>query len=86
MSLTTVSWIALTTESYQGRLLLHTQLGVVLQTKAMPERHTAENQANMLSTATEHWGLNGKVTTCIPDNTSNMVLASTECLDELNDS
>lgn len=44
----------------------------------MPERHTAENLANVLSTATDDWGLCGKITACVHDNASNMVLANTE--------
>ncbi len=53
----------------------------LITTKAMPEQHTAVNLANVLSTATQHWGLNGKVTACVHDNTSNMVLANTEVLE-----
>ncbi|KAL1249750.1 hypothetical protein QQF64_020755 [Cirrhinus molitorella] len=44
----------------------------------MPERHTAGNLANTLSTAMDHWGLSGKVTACVHENARNMVLANTE--------
>lgn len=44
----------------------------------MPERHTAEYLAIVLSTATEHLGLNRKVTARVHVSASNMVLANTE--------
>lgn len=82
LSLTTDSWTALTTESYitiTCHYIHNWEIrSAVLQTKAMPERHTAENIASVLSTATEHWGINGKVIACVHDNASNMVLANTE--------
>lgn len=36
----------------------------VLQTKARLERHTAVNLANVLSSMTENWGLNGSHSMC----------------------
>ena len=85
VSLTTDSWTALTTESYVTVTCHYIRnweiQSAVLQTKAMPERRTAENLANLLSTATEHWGIRGKVTACVHDNASNMVLANTERLE-----
>lgn len=48
----------------------------VLQTRAFDERHTAENLAEHLRTAIANWGLNGKVTACVHDNASNIVLAN----------
>lgn len=82
VSITPDSWTALTTESYVT-ITCHYMLdwemqSAVLQTKAMPERHTAENFANVLSNARDHWGLTGKVTACVHDNASNMVLANSD--------
>uniref|UniRef100_H2ZY19 HAT C-terminal dimerisation domain-containing protein n=1 Tax=Latimeria chalumnae TaxID=7897 RepID=H2ZY19_LATCH len=54
---------------------------VILQTCAMPERHTAENLADMLNTAAETWNLKGKITTYVHDNASNIVLANTALLE-----
>uniref|UniRef100_H3AQ33 BED-type domain-containing protein n=1 Tax=Latimeria chalumnae TaxID=7897 RepID=H3AQ33_LATCH len=55
---------------------------VVLQTCGMPERHTAENLADMLNTAAETWNLKGKITACVHDNNaSNIVLANTALLE-----
>ncbi|ROL45338.1 Zinc finger BED domain-containing protein 1 [Anabarilius grahami] len=85
MAPTTDSWTALTTESYitvTCHYIVDWEIrSAVLQTKAMPERHTAKNLANMLSTAMDHWGLSGKITACVHDNASNMVLANTEWLE-----
>lgn len=85
VSLTTDSWTALTTESYVTvtcHCISNWKIeSAVLQTKAMPQRHTTENQANVLSAAAEHWGVTGKVAACIHDNASNMVLANTEQLE-----
>uniref|UniRef100_A0A8C6TE01 BED-type domain-containing protein n=1 Tax=Neogobius melanostomus TaxID=47308 RepID=A0A8C6TE01_9GOBI len=82
VSLTTDSWTALTTESYVTITCHYIQSwkiqSAVLQTKAMPERHTAENIANVLSTATDHWGIRGKVIACVHDNASNMIRVNTE--------
>lgn len=72
------AWAALTTESYVAvtcHFISKWKLqSVVLQTKAMLERYTAANLANVLLTAAEHWGLKGKVTLCTCDSASNMVL------------
>lgn len=81
IALTTDSWTALTTESYITitchYIVIWEIHSAVLQTKAMPERHTAEN----LSAAMDQWGLSGKITACVHDNASNMVLANTELLE-----
>ncbi|XP_053571595.1 E3 SUMO-protein ligase ZBED1-like [Bombina bombina] len=79
-ALTTDAWTALTTESYVTITCHFIKDGkmksVVLQTRAMPERHTAENLANVLNTAVDHWDLRGKITACVHDNASNIVLAN----------
>lgn len=85
LALTTDAWTALTTESYVTitcHYIINWELkSVVLQTRAMPERHTAENLANVLRSATESWGIQDKVIACVHDNASNVVLANTEYLD-----
>ena len=85
VALTTDAWTALTTESYVTvtcHYVLNWEMkSVVLQTRAMPERHTAENLASVLKNATESWGLNGKVTACVHDNASNIVRANKEFLE-----
>ncbi len=85
IALTTDSWTALTTESYitiTCHYIVDWEIhSAVLQTKAMPERHTAENLTNTLSTAMDQWGLSGKITVCVHDNASNMVLANTALLE-----
>ena len=43
----------------------------------MSERHTAGNLSIVLTNATDQWGLAGKVSACVHDNASNMVLANT---------
>ncbi len=82
IALTTHSWTALTTESYimiTCHYIVDWEIhSAVLQTKAMLEQHTAENLANTLSTAMDQWGLSRKITVCVHDNASNMVLANTE--------
>ncbi|KAK1897841.1 Zinc finger BED domain containing protein 1 [Dissostichus eleginoides] len=45
------------------------------------ERHTAENLAEGLRSATESWGILEKVTACVHDNASNVTLANNEYLD-----
>ncbi len=64
IALTTDSRTALTTESYitiTCHYIVNWEThSAVLQTNAMPERHTAENLANTLSTAMDQWGLSGK--------------------------
>lgn len=54
---------------------------MVLQTRAMPEWHTAENIANILTTAAEEWGVTGKVLACVHDNANNITLAYTSYLE-----
>uniref|UniRef100_H3B6R6 HAT C-terminal dimerisation domain-containing protein n=1 Tax=Latimeria chalumnae TaxID=7897 RepID=H3B6R6_LATCH len=81
----TDSWTALNTESYVT-ITCHfirqwKMESIVLQTRAMPERHTAENLADMLNTAAETWNLKGKITACVHDNASNIVLANTALLE-----
>uniref|UniRef100_H2ZY22 HAT C-terminal dimerisation domain-containing protein n=1 Tax=Latimeria chalumnae TaxID=7897 RepID=H2ZY22_LATCH len=84
VAITTDSWTALNTESYVT-ITCHfirqwKMESVALQTHAMPKRHTAENLADMLNTAAETWNLKGKITACVHDNTSNIVLANTALL------
>uniref|UniRef100_H3B7L0 HAT C-terminal dimerisation domain-containing protein n=1 Tax=Latimeria chalumnae TaxID=7897 RepID=H3B7L0_LATCH len=85
VAITTNSWTALNTESYVT-ITCHfirqwKMKSVVLQTRALPERHTAENLADMLNTAAETWNLKGKITACVHDNASNMVLTNTALLE-----
>ena len=74
-------WTALTTESYltiTAHYIHNWEVhSAVLQTKTMSERHTAENLSIVLTNATDQWGLAGKVSACVHDNASNMVLANT---------
>uniref|UniRef100_H3ARX0 BED-type domain-containing protein n=1 Tax=Latimeria chalumnae TaxID=7897 RepID=H3ARX0_LATCH len=85
VAITTDSWAALNTESYvtiTWRFIRQQKMeSVVLQTRTMPERHTAENLADMLNIAAETWNLKGKITTCVHDNASNIVLANTVLLE-----
>uniref|UniRef100_H3B362 HAT C-terminal dimerisation domain-containing protein n=1 Tax=Latimeria chalumnae TaxID=7897 RepID=H3B362_LATCH len=89
VAITTDLWTALNTESYVT-ITCHfirqwKMENVILQTRAMPERHTAENLADMLNTAAKTWNLKGEITTCVHDNASNIVLANTALLEwELN--
>uniref|UniRef100_H3AH25 HAT C-terminal dimerisation domain-containing protein n=1 Tax=Latimeria chalumnae TaxID=7897 RepID=H3AH25_LATCH len=84
VAITTDSWTALN-QSYVT-ITCHfirqwKMESVVLQTRTMPERHTAENLADMLNTAAETWNLKEKITTCVHDNASNIVLANTALLE-----
>ena len=86
VSITTDGWTALTTESYVTITCHYIDLrfemqSAVLQTRAMAERHTAENLAEGLRSATESWGISNKVTACVHDNASNVTLANTRYLD-----
>uniref|UniRef100_H3ARV4 HAT C-terminal dimerisation domain-containing protein n=1 Tax=Latimeria chalumnae TaxID=7897 RepID=H3ARV4_LATCH len=84
--LTIAEKVAITTDSWTAlnRVLTITchfirqwkMESVVLQTRAMPERHTAENLADMLNTAAKTWNLKG-----VHDNASNIVLANTALLE-----
>ncbi|KAJ8375608.1 hypothetical protein SKAU_G00061880 [Synaphobranchus kaupii] len=85
IAITSDSWTALTTESYltitcyfvaEGKMV-----SAVLQTRAMEERHTAENLAEHLKAATQEWGLVGKVIACVHDNATNMVVANHRLLE-----
>lgn len=40
------------------------------------EKHTAQNIAAQLQAATDKWGILDKVTACVHDHASNMVLAN----------
>ena len=81
VAITTDSWTALTTESYTT-ITCHyitddwEMKSAVLQTRSSDERHTAQNIAAQLQAAAEEWGLMDKITACIHDNASNMVLAN----------
>ena len=48
----------------------------MLQTRSSDKRHTALNIASQLKAVTEEWGIAHKVTACVHDNASNMVLAN----------
>ena len=86
IAITTDSWTALTTESYTT-ITCHyitsdwEMKTSVLQTLCSDERHTAQNIAAQLQAATEEWGILDKVTACVHDNTSNMVLANRSLLE-----
>uniref|UniRef100_H3BEN4 HAT C-terminal dimerisation domain-containing protein n=1 Tax=Latimeria chalumnae TaxID=7897 RepID=H3BEN4_LATCH len=73
VAITTDSWTTLNTESYVTITCHFIMESVVLQT--MPERHIAENLADMLNTAAETWNLENH------DNASNIVLANTALLE-----
>ncbi|KAJ4924410.1 hypothetical protein JOQ06_000650 [Pogonophryne albipinna] len=81
VAITTNSWTALTTESYTT-ITCHyitddwEMKSAVLQTRSSDERHTAQNIAAQLQAAAEEWGLTDKITACVYDNASNMVLAN----------
>ncbi|XP_064417131.1 E3 SUMO-protein ligase ZBED1-like [Latimeria chalumnae] len=85
VAITTDSWTALNTESYVTitcHFIRQWEMeSVILQTRAMPERHTAENLADMLNTVAETWNLKGKITACVHDNASNIVLENTALLE-----
>ncbi|WAR26770.1 ZBED1-like protein, partial [Mya arenaria] len=76
VSLTTDTWTSNSTESFitvtahylDAEWILHSD---VLMTRAMPERHTAENIAE--------FGLTGKVECCVHDNARNIQKAGTLC-------
>ncbi|KAJ8342717.1 hypothetical protein SKAU_G00326450 [Synaphobranchus kaupii] len=85
IAITSDGWTALTTESYltitchfvaEGKMV-----SAVLQTRAMEERHTAENLAEHLKAATQEWGLLGKVIACVHDNATNIVVANHRLLE-----
>ena len=85
VALTTDAWTGLTTESY-ATITAHyfeswTVKSAILQTRAMPERHTAENMANVLQAAVESWGIADKVDVCVHDNATNIVLANSRYLE-----
>ena len=75
VAITTDAWTALTTESYVT-VTVHffsdwVLQSAILQTRSMPERHTAENMAHVLQAAVDNWGIAGKVAACVHDNASN---------------
>ncbi|KAK1895583.1 Zinc finger BED domain containing protein 1 [Dissostichus eleginoides] len=81
VAITTDSWTTLTTESYTTITCHYITDGwemksAVLQTRSSDERHTAQNIAAQLQAAAEEWGLTDKITACVHDNASNMVLAN----------
>ena len=73
----TESYVTITAHYYEGWELK----SAILQTRAMPERHTGENLSNVLKAAVESWGIADKVQVCVHDNASNIVLAHTRFLD-----
>jgi hypothetical protein len=85
VAITTDAWTALTTESYVT-VTVHffsdwVLQSAILQTRSMPERHTAENMAHVLQAAVDHWGIAGKVAACVHDNASNILLANSRYLE-----
>jgi len=80
VAITTDGWTALTTESYIT-ITCHyirnwTLQSVVLQTRAVDDRHTAFNLAEVLKTAADKWGICGKIVACVHDNASNITCAN----------
>jgi hypothetical protein len=45
----------------------------------MPERHTGENIANKLRSILSEFDIDGKIDTCVHDNTRNMECAGNKC-------
>uniref|UniRef100_A0A671L3S2 BED-type domain-containing protein n=1 Tax=Sinocyclocheilus anshuiensis TaxID=1608454 RepID=A0A671L3S2_9TELE len=80
VAITTDCWTSLKTEAYMTimcHFIIEGELkSSVLQTRTLDERHTAENLAEHLRTAISNWGLNSKVTACVHNNASNIVLAN----------
>ena len=80
VSITTDGWTSNTTEScitVTCHFIVDWQLNsVVLQTRAVNERHTAANLVELMKSTVEEWGLSGKVIACVHDNASNIVLAN----------
>lgn len=82
VAITTDGWTSNTTESYCTITCHYTKLdqfrlkSVVLQTRALSERHTAENLADVLKKSVDEWGLTGKVLACVHDNAQNIVVAN----------
>jgi hypothetical protein len=82
VSLTTDGWTSCTTESYMTVTSSHITDSwelkhFVLQTRALPESHTAEHVASVLNAVVEEWALptgHGKPP-LVTDNASNMVKA-----------
>ena len=84
VALTTDAWTGLTTESYVT-ITAHyfedwTVKSAILQTRAMPERHTAENMATVLQAAVDSWGIANKVDVLVHDNATNIVSANSRYL------
>lgn len=84
VAITSDGWTSITTKSYMTITRHYVDEGhlrsCVLQTCALEERHTAENLAAHLRSATSTWGLD-KVVTCVHDNATNMVLGNETLLD-----
>ncbi|XP_052765968.1 E3 SUMO-protein ligase ZBED1-like [Mya arenaria] len=84
VSLTTITWTSNSTESFitvtahylDAEWILHSD---VLMTRAMPERHPAENIASRLQECVRGFGLTGKVECCVHDNACNIQKTSTLC-------
>jgi hypothetical protein len=80
VSITTDGWTSNTTESYVTvtcHFIEQWQLhSVVLQTRAVNDRHTAANLADLMKATVDEWGLSGKVVACVHDNASNIVAAN----------
>uniref|UniRef100_A0A8C5HT75 BED-type domain-containing protein n=1 Tax=Gouania willdenowi TaxID=441366 RepID=A0A8C5HT75_GOUWI len=85
LAITTDAWTALTTESYVTVTAHYFEdwkmKTALLQTRAMPERHTAENLANVLGAAAEDWGIADKIVACVHDNATNVTVATSRHLE-----
>uniref|UniRef100_A0A8C5D8W6 BED-type domain-containing protein n=1 Tax=Gouania willdenowi TaxID=441366 RepID=A0A8C5D8W6_GOUWI len=85
LAITTDAWTALTTESYVTVTAHYFEdwkmKTALLQTRAMPERHTAENLANVLGAAAEDWGIADKIVACVHDNATNVTGATSRHLE-----
>lgn len=82
VAITTDCWTSNTTESYIT-VTCHYMEGwvmrsAVLATESMPKSHTADNLAERLNDIVDAWGLTGRVTACVHDNASNIVLANSQ--------
>ena len=75
--MTTESYVTVTVHFFSDWVLQ----SAILQTRSMPERHTAENMAHVLQAAVDNWGIASKVAACVHDNASNILLANSRYLE-----
>ena len=80
VAITTDAWTSLTTDNYVTVTCHYIEKwsmkSIVLQTRASAESHTGVNLSESLKAVVQDWGLDGKVTACVHDNASNIVLAN----------